>query len=300
MFVTGKGGVGKTTVAATLAVRAAKEGKRVLIVESNGAGRIPKLFGLNQRSYTPTSLAPNIHTLSITAKEAIEDYILLKIKVRALYRLVFQNRVMEPFLSAVPGLHDLVHLGKVYHLAIDKRRDGSPQWDIIIFDAPATGHGLTMLQSPLSMMKMTIAGPFYQAAKLVHDIFSDRSQTSIVLVSLCDELVVNETLDLYQKLGQQQDQLSGVILNETPSKPFEPMSLWDRVRPALTDTESDEPIKALVSAADRAVAKFYCKESAKRRLSQNISAPCAELPLLNNRNLSLGDLKALSGYLEGV
>ena len=299
MFVTGKGGVGKTTVAASIAVRAAREGQRALIVESNGAGRIPKLFGQQRRSYTPTSVAPNIQTLSITAKEAIEDYILLRIKVRALYKLVFQNRVMEPFLSAVPGLHDLVHLGKVYHLALEKQRNGSPRWDIIIFDAPATGHGLTMLDSPISMMNMTIAGPFYQAAKLVHDVFTDGSKTSIVLASLCDELVVNETIELYQKLGQYRSQVAGVVLNETPTQPFDPMAIWDKARPSLL-SKPTEPLGALVGAADRAVARFNSKEAAKLRVSQNIPVPCAELPLLNSRNLSLRDFEVLSSHLEGV
>ena len=300
MFVTGKGGVGKTTIAASLAVRAAEEGKRALIVESNGAERVPKIFGQERRSYTPISVAPNIQTLSITAKEAIEDYILIKIKVRALYKLVFQNRVMEPFMSAVPGLHDLVHLGKIHHLSLEKRRDGSPRWDIIIFDAPATGHGLTMLESPLSMMKLTIAGPFYQAAKLVHDTFYDSSKTAIVLASLCDELVVNETLDLYQNLGQHKAHVVGVILNETPTKPFDPISLWEKARTSLGSDEPKSSLQGLINAADRAVAKFNDKETAKQRLTQNIPAPCSELPLLNSRDLSLEDLRVLSSYLEGV
>jgi anion-transporting ArsA/GET3 family ATPase len=299
VFVTGKGGVGKTTVAASIATRAALAGKRALIVESNGASRIPRLIGRNSRSYSPTYVAPNIQTLSITAKEAIEDYILLRIKVRALYKLVFQNRVMEPFLSAVPGLHDLVHLGKIYHLALEKNRDGSPRWDIIIFDAPATGHGLTMLDSPISMMNMTKAGPFYQAAKLVHDAFIDGTKTSVVLTSLCDELVVNETIELYKKLGQYRSQVAGVVLNETPSQPFDPISNWKAVRPSIC-SKSSEPIVSLMEAADRAVTKFEEKEKAKLRLVKEIPAPCAELPLLNSRNLSLVDFEDLSSHLGGV
>lgn len=300
VFVTGKGGVGKTTVSASLAVKAAEDGKRVLIVESNGAARVPKLFGKKKSSYTPITVAPNIQTLSITAKEAIEDYILLKIKVRALYKLVFQNRVMEPFLSAVPGLHDLVHLGKIHHLSLEERSDGSPRWDIIIFDAPATGHGLTMLDSPISMMKMTIAGPFYQAAKLVHDTFYDKSISSIVLASLSDELVVNETLELYEKLGQYKEHVAGVILNESPEKPFAPLSIWESARAGVNLEECDRPMTDLIFAADQAVDKFKAKECAKIRIEETIPAPCSELPLLNSRDLTPKELKTLSSHLEGV
>ena len=107
--------------------------------------------------------------MSVTPELAIEDFVVSRIKVRKLYQLVFQNRVMAPLLEGVPGLGELVQLGKAYALAEERRPDGAPVWDHVIVDAPATGHGLTMLASPRLMMDVTGAGPFHDNAKLVHD-----------------------------------------------------------------------------------------------------------------------------------
>ena len=142
LIVTGKGGTGKTTVAAALGLWAARAGKRTLLVECNGSQQLPTLFGRSSEGYTPTRLHPGLSAMSITAEEAIEDYVVKQIKVRKLYRMVFRNRIMGPFMDVVPGLHDAVHLGKVYDLIEDDKTRGRPNWDLIIVDAPATGHGL--------------------------------------------------------------------------------------------------------------------------------------------------------------
>ena len=295
VVVTGKGGVGKTTTSAALALAAAKQGKRALVVETHGNNAIASIFGLSGRSYQPRRAAPGVETLSITADEALEDYILLRIKVRTIYKLVFRNRVMGPFLSAVPGLHDLVHLGKVYHLEQQRERSGAPRWDIIIVDAPATGHGLTMLDSPDSMMEMTAAGPFHESAKLVRDLFWDRQRTSIALVSLPNELVVNETRELHDRLGRYRSQVRGLFLNEVHPRPFEHPGDWGAAR------EHAERLQPGISAlGDEALLREALQERAFSALDAIAPIRATPLPFLFDRQLDAAKISALAEALEAM
>ena len=291
IVVTGKGGVGKTTVSAALAMKAASEGRRVLVVEAAGAERVAALFGLQGRSYSPRKCAENLYTLSITAEEAIEDYVLLRIKVRALYRIAFRNRVMGPFINAVPGLNDLVHLGKIFHLEASQKR-GRPEWDLIVFDAPATGHGLTMLSSPKSMMAMTRTGAFHDNVAPVAEVFSDPKKTQLVLVANSDEMVINETLDLYELLGEMQQQVSSIVLNECLDQPID-AALWSDVSAEFGEHPE------LVDLAQRAIKRNHDQREAEARLQIQTERPVAMLPFLFNRDLSLGDLEKLAYALGG-
>ena len=116
VVVTGKGGVGKTTVSAALALAAARKGQRVLLCETNGSNAVARIFRRQTRGYEQIEVANGLWTQSITSAAAIEDYVVQQIKFRKLYKMVFRNRVMGPFLDAVPGLHDLIQLGKFFDL----------------------------------------------------------------------------------------------------------------------------------------------------------------------------------------
>jgi len=289
--VTGKGGVGKTTATAAIGLKAASEGKRVLIVEAAGSERVPALFGRTGRSYAPRQCTENLYTLSITAEEAIEDYVMLRIRVRALYKLVFRNRIMGPFINAVPGLHDLVHLGKIFHLEQSQKR-GRPEWDLILFDAPATGHGLTMLASPQTMMAMTRSGPFYENAAVVERLFSDTSKTKIVLVANSDEMVINETLDLYDRLGERSQQVQTIILNEIFEAPFPAIHDWAKHRHHF------EELSEAQALADTAVARSLAQEAAEARVKAHTELPVVQFPYLFDRDLGLQELQRLSEALS--
>src|SRR4030095_4580602 len=163
----------------------------------------------------------------------IEDFVVSRIKVRRLYQLVFQNRVMAPLLEGGSGLGELVQLGKAYALAEERRPDGTPQWDCVIVDAPATGHGLTMLASPRLMMDVTGSGPFHDNAKLVHDAIADPARTGIVLVSLPEEMPVTEAKELWARLGPAREQVRATVLNGLLPDPFDEAIDWAAAPRAL-------------------------------------------------------------------
>ena len=298
-LVTGKGGVGKTTVSIALASMAAAAGKRAIITETAGARLIPGIFGATSRGYEPVELAPNLWSLSITPEEAIEDYIVQQIKVRRLYKLVFQNRVMGPFMDAVPGLHDVIQLGKVFDLHREVGRDGRPRWDFIVVDAPATGHGITMLGAPRSLMEMTRRGPFFEGARQVHDVMDDPTQTAVVLVSLPEEMPVNETLDLWGRLGRTQEQVGLCVLNEVHPAPFAdslPDGDWAVAR-AVLEAHADLGVREAAALTDGWLRRLSRQDAARARLREGLPSPVVDLPFLFHRDLEPVELARLGAAL---
>ena len=297
LVVTGKGGVGKTTVCATLGLLAARQGRRVVITETSGARNLPEMFGVQSRGYEPVRLAERLDTLSITPLEAIEDYVVQQIRVRRLYELVFRNRVMGPFIDGVPGLHDAVQLGKVWDCAAQSTDAvGRPLWDLVIVDAPATGHGLTMLEAPRSMMELTRAGPLYKGNEKVEVLLGDPRQTRIVLVCLPEEMPVAETLDLHRRLGDRRAQLSLCILNEVhPTPPASPAE-WATARPALARAE-DPAVALALDLVDGWHERLARQADARARLARGMGLPVADLPFLFRRHLGRADLDRLADAL---
>ena len=293
LIVTGKGGTGKTTVTAALGLVHARRGLRTLLVECNGARRLGPLLDGPTGTYAPQRLCDNLFGLSITSHEAIEDFIIKQIKVRALYTMVFKNRVMGPFMDAVPGLHDAVHLGKVYDLAEEDFTNGSPTWDRIIVDAPATGHGLHILKAPRAMMDLTRRGPIFKNAKLVHDLTADTAQTGIVMTCLPEAMPVSESLELHSSLTESGYSVAGVVLNEMVTAPLPDESDWPSIRNTLLDANMEETA--------RLVERFYARQKqqydATRTLKATIGAPILPLPLLMDSPFQRHSISVLADHL---
>ena len=233
LFVTGKGGVGKTSVSIMLGLKSASKGIKTLIVQTYGAQRISSFFQKPPAQYTPQQIYTNLYTMSITADQAIEEYALQQLKFRKLYQLIFENRFAKPLINGAPGLHDAVHLGKIFDL-VEREK-----WPQIIVDAPATGHAISMLRSAKTMMELTKVGPMYNSNKLVHDLFSNPKITQLILVTLLEHLPVQETRSLWNNLGSAlQKQCQSLFCNKViASPPHSPIDLapdWKEVADNLS------------------------------------------------------------------
>lgn len=204
LFVTGKGGVGKSTVAAALGVVATRQGKRTILCEVAQQERMSSVFHTQGVGYHETEIAPGLFAFSIDPQRALEEYLLLQIKIKPLYELMFKNRIFTYFAAATPGLRELVTIGKVWELAqLDRRVKRGAKYDLVIVDAPATGHGIGFLRTPKTFGDIARVGPVKRQADAIYKFITDPALTSVCAVAWPEEMPVNETLDLRRSLREE-------------------------------------------------------------------------------------------------
>lgn len=159
LIVTGKGGVGKTTVAAALALSAARAGKKTLVCEVNTQERITRLLGKPEAGPEVRQVDRDLWAVNVRPEEAMREYALMTLKFKTVYRAVFENRVVRYFLRFLPSLQELVLLGKILFHERERNPGGAPRFDRIIVDAPATGHAITFFSVPQVLVDTVPAGP---------------------------------------------------------------------------------------------------------------------------------------------
>ena len=169
VIVTGKGGVGKTTVCAAEAIAIAAKGKRVLVAMCNAKERLSVMLGSDLVGSEVALVAPNIWAVNMDPEKAIEEYGMMTLKSRALYKILFDNKYVRTFFRAVPGLHEWTMLGKAWWHTTETRDDGSWTYDVVLLDAPATGHGLDMLRVPKVILDVVPPGLLRRDAELAWD-----------------------------------------------------------------------------------------------------------------------------------
>ncbi len=278
VVVTGKGGVGRTTCAAAIAVAAAKRGKRACVVELSGMGSVPPLFGLEGRSFAFRRATEGVYVWSLTVEECLDDFGRRKLKLPSLMRKLFQTRATRTFVDAIPGLHDLLQLGKLENL-INEPLPDDPRFDLFVVDAPATGHGLTLLSSARSMSDVSKAGPFHDLAQIIGAFLEDRATTGVAVVTLPEDLPVSESLQLMAELRAMGLPPSAILANKRVPPPLEglmPLSTVDEVVRPLP--HGPQLLDLLVMAHRRAEAQT----EALARLKAEVGAvPVVSLPSLN-------------------
>jgi len=202
VIVTGKGGTGKTTVAATLARAAHAAGRRVLAAEMGECRDLVAQLApeLPARSYPEVELRPGLDWVSIEPFEALAEYLGLQLRSPGLARRALAVGGLHQLLEGAPGWRELITLGKVWHLEQQRDDDGRPRYDCIVVDAPATGHGLTFLDVPRTVRTAVRSGPLRRNAGHVEDLMRDPTRTRLLPVALAEELPASETAELVERL----------------------------------------------------------------------------------------------------
>ncbi len=191
LFVTGKGGVGKTTTAAAVGRVAAATGRRTLVMEvDNQHPSLPAIFG-KPAAHQPVEVEPNLWIANTEWQPALEDWVESIVSMRRLVRLIMKNRVVSLFLQVTPGARDLVMLWRVSELA--------KSFDLVVVDMPASGNAVAMLSVPLTAERLFPSGPIRACAEALLAMVA-RPDTALVLVALPEEMVVNETLETLERL----------------------------------------------------------------------------------------------------
>lgn len=208
-IVTGKGGVGRTTVSLALGLVAARYGLRTCIVQLGARDWAGKPFGRVEPSYLPVPLLPlplggpelPLYAANLTPSDALREYGQMKLRFRAIYNLVFENDVMRRLTRMIPGMNEMLMLGKAWHMeAMDKGPGGKPTWDLLIIDAPATGHGVSLLRLPQVISESVPFGPMAEDARAMRALLEDPSRTALHVVTLPQELPATEALELCQQV----------------------------------------------------------------------------------------------------
>jgi anion-transporting ArsA/GET3 family ATPase len=212
LLVTGKGGTGKTTVAAAIATRAAADGQRVLLAEIGGE-RLSALFGRSPVGHHETPVRERLSLMSIDPIQAAHDF--LRGQVGApVHRVMFQNRLFNLTLVAAPGLREVCTMDAMWDLARERRGRKQPVYDLVVVDVAATGHALAMLRSPATYGDLARGGPIRKRADEISAHMEDRSRTGVVVCALPEETPVNETLETAAKLADLDVGLGLVVLNQ--------------------------------------------------------------------------------------
>jgi anion-transporting ArsA/GET3 family ATPase len=204
IVVTGKGGVGKSTVAAALGLAASRRGLRTIVVEVAARDDVSRALGSHVAGvYGERAVSERLHHISIDPQRAMEEYLRQRLPVGALAALLSRSRIFTALTAAAPGLRELLTIGKVWELARPERRTrGAEPYDLVVLDAPATGHGVAMLQAPRTFASVARVGPVARQGRAVASFLGDPLRTAVLAVSTAEEMPVSETLQLRSRVRE--------------------------------------------------------------------------------------------------
>jgi anion-transporting ArsA/GET3 family ATPase len=240
VFVTGKGGVGKTTVAIALGIAAARRGLRTIVAELSGQARAAETFGVAPPSGEEVRLIEGLHAISVEMEHAMEEY--LHQRAGRIGDVLAASRAFHAFAHATPGMRELLSIGKAWELAQDRRRvRGTQPYDLVVVDAPATGHALGALRAPATFAEIARVGPIAHQGRTIDATLRDPRQTAVVAVALPEDMPVTETLALRGRLRE--------AIGQEPAAVVVNACLPERLGPRQAKTVAD----ALASANDRVV-----------------------------------------------
>ena len=286
MLVTGKGGVGKTTVAAALGLMAARRGKRVVLCEVAEQTRLSGMLGDLPHD--------GLELVSVDPEVAKQDWLRYQLKSRTLAGVLGGTGLFQNLTAAAPGLTELVTMGKIWDLAQLEPRTGSA-YDLAVVDAPATGHGLAMLRAPSTYARIARVGPVGRHAERIDSFVRDPAQTGVLTVALPEEMPVNETVEFERALRRELDMaVDAIVVNALRPSRF----TNDEVRRLEGVDGGRRVTRAAIEAALSEQRRAHGEHLQGRRLRRAAGAPVLTLPRVFEPELRGEHVEQLSVELE--
>ena len=314
LIVSGKGGVGKTTVAAALAMVAARAGRKVCLAEVDRKGTLAKLFGADVPGYEPAELSPGVWGMSIVPEDALAEYLRVQYNMKRIAKAFTSTHFVDYITTAAPGLKDILVLGKIWYLEQGPSKGGtSHDFDTIIVDAPAAGHMLTFLQAPHGLADMVSVGPVRRQSDWLVQMLQDPARTRVHLVTLPEEMPVSETLEtaaaLTTHLGMNMgsvfaNAVYSELFDDTDRKLLGDISATGQTNQLTVEAKAvgleldGEDMDALVSYARFLEARRAIQSSHLKELRKGVDEQVVELPFLFSAGLALPDIENLADVIE--
>lgn len=224
VLITGKGGVGKTTLVAALSRAAAASGRRVLVAEvvadANAHSPLAEALGGARSAEEPIEVAPGIRSVLLTPSVGHRRFLQDTFPVKMVADAAMRSMVIRRFLSAAPAFGEMGVLYRTLDLLRQRRPDGSPEHEVAILDLPATGHALALAQLPEMILKFIPGGPIGGAVRAGLSMLTDPRHTATLVVTLPETLPVSEALELTEGLAKNNVPLAGLVVNRLPQDPF--------------------------------------------------------------------------------
>lgn len=287
LFVTGKGGVGKTSVASALGHLAAAQGRRTLVCEVDSKGDLADFFGVGPLTFEPTEVRPGLFAMAMDTEASLKEYLRLQLKLPMLAKVGPLARTFDFIANAAPGVKEILTVGKLTWEVRERH------YDLVVVDASATGHVVGQLASPVAINDLVKVGLVRNQTDWMIEILTDPDQTAVVVVTSPEEMPVSETLELVGRLGEETDiEVASVVVNRVLPELFarSDEEIFDRVREpdamaALADRVGGG-VEQVMEGAELAVSLRRSRVRHLTRLREGLPAgiPVLNLPYLFTRS----------------
>ena len=208
LFVTGKGGVGKTTLAAALADLAVRQGKRTLVVEMDAKGAIATAFDAPPLTFQPTEVSPKLFAMAMNTEDSLREYLRVVARIPLVGRIGPLARTFDFVADAAPGVKEILSIGKVCYEVRERH------YDLVVVDAEASGHIVAQIDAPRAIRELVQVGMVREQTEWMLDILGDADTTGLVAVTTAEEMPVTETVELIGKVRDETEvDVAAVVAN---------------------------------------------------------------------------------------
>jgi anion-transporting ArsA/GET3 family ATPase len=306
VILTGKGGVGKSVVGTALALHACDQGRKVLLVEVDSPFSAARFLGEPSVGGRETEVRPGLFMVNLDPAEVMREYVRETVRVDLIARKVLESPVYTRFFAAAPGLPELMVLGKI--MVLEEARQGwgkEPLYDLVIVDAPATGHGLAFLKVPQAASNAVPVGPVGNNARRILSMLQDEKRTALAIVAIPEEMAVVEALELHRMVRDEVGmEASAVILNACHERRFsaaeEAEILSLRMEGADSRLAPGVGLAAALAAARRHIRRRKLTDFYKKRIRRALPLPLLTLPFLPEEALTAEAVRVLADRMAAA
>lgn len=281
LFVTGKGGVGKTTIAASLATIYARTGRRVLLVGVDQRSDLGTMFGVDGLTFEPKVVQPNLHLMVLETEASLREYLKINLRIPVVTKLGPLAAALDFVATAAPGVREILTIGKVCYEVRESN------FDLVVVDAPATGHVVGYLSAPQAINSFVRVGLIRGQTDWMVDILHRADVTGVVAVTTPEEMPVTETGQLLARLAADTEvKVAGVIMNRMP----EPLAIGDDLAVAQAVSAGTHPTLRVTEAVrDASSLALIRRREAEEQFARLVSITGHAFPVITQPVVAVDD-----------